>query len=201
MTSAKLREGSRKHQQSLSNLPVSRERSSSIKQSSMVRAWPAHATLWSPVNSLFQTAFPIQGTKLVHAVKYAESLCGRTAKVVVELPDGRIECYFLKVSFIIIKFQHGCAVSKKQILRQVVMGETGAQRCEGEYESLKAVYAVSPGFAPIPYAWGKCKNQASEAYFLLEEFRYVRKQVSRATSPFPASLYCCAELFGSPQTR
>jgi hypothetical protein len=44
-----------------------------------------------------QTAFSVQGTKLVHAFHYAESLGGRTAKVVVELPGGKTEYYFLKV--------------------------------------------------------------------------------------------------------
>ena len=58
------------------------------------------------------------------------------------------------------------------------MGETGCKKCEGEYESLKAIHAISPGFAPKPYAWGKYKNKESEAYFLLEEFRDIREQVS-----------------------
>lgn len=51
--------------------------------------------------------------------------------------------------------------------------------CQGEYESLKAIYAVSPRFVPEPYAWGQYKNESdgSEHYFLLAEFRNVGEQV------------------------
>lgn len=42
-------------------------------------------------------AFPIQNTKIVQALKYGESLWGKTAKVVVKLPTGELEDYFLKV--------------------------------------------------------------------------------------------------------
>ena len=49
--------------------------------------------------------------------------------------------------------------------------------CEGEYESLKAIYAVSPSFVPKPYAWGKYKQDEPETYFLLAEFRDVGEQV------------------------
>ena len=50
-------------------------------------------------------------------------------------------------------------------------------KCEGEYESLKAIHAISPGFVPEPFAWGKCHNKEPEACFLLEEFRDIRDQV------------------------
>ena len=49
--------------------------------------------------------------------------------------------------------------------------------CEGEYESLKAIYEVLPGFVPEPYAWGKYTRPDPETYFLLAEFRDVGKQV------------------------
>ena len=49
--------------------------------------------------------------------------------------------------------------------------------CEGEFESLKAIYAVSPSFVPQPYAWGRCRREDSETYFLLAEFRDVGEQV------------------------
>ena len=49
--------------------------------------------------------------------------------------------------------------------------------CEGEFESLKAIHAVSPGFVPEPYAWGKYTQEEPETYFLLAEFRDVGKQV------------------------
>lgn len=62
--------------------------------------------------------------------------------------------------------------------RKVIsLGETGRHMCEGEYESLKAIYAVSPGFVPKPHAWGKYKQSSEETYFLLAEFREVGEQV------------------------
>jgi len=42
-------------------------------------------------------AFPIPGTKVVHALSYGESLWGRTAKIVVLLPTEKTKNYFLKV--------------------------------------------------------------------------------------------------------
>jgi len=44
----------------------------------------------------------------------------------------------------------------------------------GEYESLKAIHAVSPSIVPQPYAWGKYSD--SNTYFLLAEFREVGEQ-------------------------
>lgn len=50
--------------------------------------------------------------------------------------------------------------------------------CEGEYESLKEIYQVSPDFVPRPYAWGRYREPQPEIYFLLAEFRAVGDQVS-----------------------
>ncbi len=44
----------------------------------------------------------------------------------------------------------------------------------GEYESLKAIHAVSPDMVPEPYAWGQYDD--SDTYFLLTEFREIGKQ-------------------------
>lgn len=50
---------------------------------------------------------------------------------------------------------------------------------EGEFESLRALHAVSPSLAPLPHAWGAFKNKtepSGEIYFLLAEFREVGEQ-------------------------
>jgi fructosamine-3-kinase len=47
---------------------------------------------------------------------------------------------------------------------------------EGEFESLKAMHAVSPGFVPEPYGWGHYSQDGKEYYFLLEQFRLVGEQ-------------------------
>ena len=49
--------------------------------------------------------------------------------------------------------------------------------CHGEFESLKAIYAVSPGFVPKPYAWGEISN-GKDDYFLLVEFCHLVRQVN-----------------------
>ena len=54
--------------------------------------------------------------------------------------------------------------------------------CEGEFESLKAIHAVTPDFVPKPYAWGKYRQDDPETYFLLAEFREVGKQVRAVIS-------------------
>ena len=59
----------------------------------------------------------------------------------------------------------------------VTLGEIGRHMCEGEFESLKAIYEVSPDFVPKPYAWGKYSKEDPETYFLLAEFRDVGQQV------------------------
>ena len=48
--------------------------------------------------------------------------------------------------------------------------------CEGEYESLRAIHAVSPSFVPKPFAWGKHRQDDPATYFLLTEFRDIAKQ-------------------------
>ena len=55
--------------------------------------------------------------------------------------------------------------------------------CEGEFESLKAIHAVSPTFVPRPYAWGRYPRDEPETYFLLAEFRDVGEQVRNRYAP------------------
>ena len=75
----------------------------------------------------------------------------------------------------------------------VTIESIGRQMCEGEYESLKALYEVSPSFVPKPYAWGKCKNDP-ETYFLLAEFRDIGRQVCwmlESILPHLGRIYAC----------
>ncbi|KAI0107808.1 Fructosamine kinase-domain-containing protein [Nemania sp. FL0031] len=98
-------------------------------------------------------ALNIPGAKLQEARQYGSSLWGRTAKLTVQLPDGTIKPYFLKV---------------------VPNEDPGKHMCEGEYESLKAMNEVVPSFIPKVYAWGPLEK--GPGYFLLAEFRDVGKQ-------------------------
>jgi len=115
---------------------------------------PPQASGSYKVDERVVAAFPISGTQVTDAYNYGESLWGKTAKLVVQLPSGENDNYFLKV---------------------VTLGKIGRHMCEGEYESLKAIYAISPSFVPQPYAWGKLEG-ADETYFLLAAFRDVGEQ-------------------------
>jgi protein-ribulosamine 3-kinase len=64
-------------------------------------------------------------------------------------------------------------------VQTVALGDTGRVMIEGEFESLKAIHAVSPTITPYPYAHGTFKHRApsgSEVAFLLAEFREVGEQ-------------------------
>lgn len=109
------------------------------------------------VDSNVMKALPVPGTKVIRAQLYGESLWAKTAKVRVELPSGERDNYFLKV---------------------VTPGKTGQLMCEGEFESIMAIHAVSPAFVPKPLAWGRYVWDEPETYFVLAEFRDVGEQVS-----------------------
>jgi protein-ribulosamine 3-kinase len=57
----------------------------------------------------------------------------------------------------------------------------GKFMCEGQYESLKAIAAIVPGFVPEPYSWGALQDEVG--YFLVTDFREVGRQ-----PPGPAKL-------------
>lgn len=121
------------------------------------------------------TALPVSGTKLIQAVTYAHSISSSTAKLEVQLFDSTVAYYFLKVTY-----NHRAAANCNKLmgyLSQIITGPTAMSKCESEYEALKAIYAVSPGFAAKPHAWGKLKVFKPEAYFLLEDFVKIRQQV------------------------
>ncbi|KAK4110824.1 hypothetical protein N656DRAFT_799558 [Canariomyces notabilis] len=114
-------------------------------------------------------ALPIPGSKLVDAQKFGESLSswGKTAKLVVKLPDGTLQDYFLK----------GGRPFKFLAVVVPRLGPIGKQMCHGEFESLKAIDAVSPGFVPKPYAWGEIGREEG-SYFLPVEFRHIGRQLA-----------------------
>lgn len=61
------------------------------------------------------------------------------------------------------------------------MGAVGALMCQGEYESLKAIHEVAPGFVPTPISWGQISGQGEDVYFILEEFRDMGDEVYAST--------------------
>ncbi|KAL9617020.1 MAG: hypothetical protein Q9160_008174 [Pyrenula sp. 1 TL-2023] len=111
---------------------------------------------------------------------------GEARRRVEETPTGPMKLPIAKQEFLVnenvITGTKGPEIeSDKQpftpIDQVVSLGETGRNMCEGEFESLKAISTVSPGFVPQPLAWGKYKQENPETYFLLAEFRDVGAQV------------------------
>lgn len=52
--------------------------------------------------------------------------------------------------------------------------------CQGEYESLKAIYETVPEFCPKPHAWGECAGSDRGTCFLLTKYREVAYKVRTA---------------------
>jgi protein-ribulosamine 3-kinase len=78
----------------------------------------------------------------VHGISFWAS----TGRINVELADGTPLSFFIKV------------LSK----------ERGKNIVHGEYESMKAIYTVSPDFAPKPIAWGTYESVPDVHFFLCE---------------------------------
>ncbi|KAK4124763.1 hypothetical protein N657DRAFT_662839 [Parathielavia appendiculata] len=69
------------------------------------------------------SALPYPDSKVLSTNNYGMSLWGQTGKITAELPDGTTKHYFLTTAN---------------------LGDTGHAMILGEYESLKAIHAVSP---------------------------------------------------------
>ncbi|KAH9893009.1 Fructosamine kinase-domain-containing protein [Xylariomycetidae sp. FL2044] len=109
-----------------------------------------------------------EGTKVLAAVIWGASAWTKTAKVTTALADGTRKALFVKFAT-----------------------ERGAVMMEGEYNSLTAIRAVVPSFAPRPYAWGRCKAlPSSECYFLIMDFLDLAPQIDITSPPAGADRFC-----------
>jgi len=139
---------------SRSNLVTGEVQRDSGAISTNAKASPPRSGAYS-LDDRVKDFFPIQGTTVLQAQHYGESLWKRTVKLKVELPSGERDIYFVKID------------------------ETGCRMCEGEFESLKEIYGVSATLVPRPYAWGTYlqENTNKDVHFLLAEFREVGEKV------------------------
>lgn len=88
------------------------------------------------------------GCRIVSVERDGVSFWAHTGKIEVELVNGDPASFFIK-SF---------------------SGETGKQMVHSEFESMKAIYNLTPEFAPKPVAWGSYKS-VPNTYFFLCEYR------------------------------
>ncbi|KAL8787872.1 MAG: hypothetical protein Q9195_007565 [Heterodermia aff. obscurata] len=88
-----------------------------------------------------------EGSKLISAQSHGASFWTRTAKITVELVNGSIQTFFLKLA-------------EEDIGRRIL---------KGEFEGVKAIYAAVPALVPRPIACGAYTSTPS-TYFYLAEF-------------------------------
>ncbi|TLS27985.1 hypothetical protein PpBr36_00091 [Pyricularia pennisetigena] len=104
--------------------------------------------------------FPDKEAKISAAFGYGKSHWGITAKIEVELPNGRQRSYFMK------------AIKQREL---------GMVICEGELKSLQEIHKTTPGFCPEPYGWGQFASDP-ETYFVLVEFRSIRESPAESST-------------------
>ncbi|KAB8274971.1 Fructosamine/Ketosamine-3-kinase [Aspergillus minisclerotigenes] len=87
-----------------------------------------------------------KGCHVVSCQSHRSSFWGQTGRINVELVDGTPSSFFIKT----------------------VSEERGKNMVHGEFESMKAIYALLPDFAPRPIAWGTYKVKPDIHFFLCE---------------------------------
>ncbi|KAK6857782.1 hypothetical protein PG995_005481 [Apiospora arundinis] len=95
------------------------------------------------------------GCRVISTQAHGVSYWAQTGKIEVELPDDTHQSFFIKV----------------------VSGEIGLHMVKGEFESMKAIHALQPEFAPVPIAHGSYQSIPNTHFFLCE-FREMREEVT-----------------------
>ncbi|KAH0556464.1 hypothetical protein GP486_005629, partial [Trichoglossum hirsutum] len=95
-----------------------------------------------------------EGAEILAVSGHGASFWTRTARIDAKLPGDSLKAYFLKVAD----------------------GERGHKMMLGEYESMRAIHAVTPTFVPEPYAWGTYES-APDTHFFLCEYREMAEEL------------------------
>ncbi|KAK7994217.1 hypothetical protein PG989_007598 [Apiospora arundinis] len=94
------------------------------------------------------------GCRVISTQAHGVSYWAQTGKIEVELPDDTHQSFFIKV----------------------VSGEIGLHMVKGEFESMKAIHALQPEFAPVPIAHGSYQS-IPDIHFFLCEFREMKEEM------------------------
>ncbi|KAK2881769.1 hypothetical protein FQN49_000436 [Arthroderma sp. PD_2] len=89
-----------------------------------------------------------EGCRVLSTEPHGESFWATVGRINIELPNGSEMSFFIKV----------------------VSMEVGGKMVQSEFESMKAIYNVSPSFVPKPIAWGTYQS-IPDTHFFLGEFR------------------------------
>ena len=96
---------------------------------------------------------------MISSKRHGTSFWAHTGKIATTSCDGRVANFFIKI----------------------LSGETSKEMVHSEFESMKAIYALAPDFAPKPITWGTYES-TPDAHFFLCEFREMN-----TTMPDPSS--------------
>lgn len=88
------------------------------------------------------------GCRVVSVEPHGVSFWAHTGKIEVKLCNGDSASFFIKA----------------------LSGDTGKRMVHSEFESMKAIYNLTPEFAPKPVAWGSYAS-APNTHFILCEYR------------------------------
>ncbi|EAU38482.1 conserved hypothetical protein [Aspergillus terreus NIH2624] len=106
-----------------------------------------------------------KSSRVVSAVRYGVSFWTTTGRIDVDSVDGKCQSFFIKI----ISNEHGLSMAR------------------GEYESMAAIYAVTPDFAPRPISYGTYKTN-KETHFFLCEYREMKPAIMPEPTSFGAGL-------------
>lgn len=88
---------------------------------------------------------------MISAERYGVSAWSATASITTRAKDATEVRFFVKYA----------------------TGEHGKAQLEGEYNSVKEINKIVPGFAPRPHAFGNMEDTSSPTFFFLCEFIYI----------------------------
>ncbi|XMA12746.1 hypothetical protein WAI453_005537 [Rhynchosporium graminicola] len=100
-----------------------------------------------PLDLAVFNVFPI-GSRILNAESYGDSEWNQTGRVTVELPDGDVKRFFLKLA----------------------IDENGRQLCRGEFTAISVINALIPGLVPRAVAWGQYTFSPPVTFFFIEDF-------------------------------
>ncbi|KAK3376281.1 Fructosamine kinase-domain-containing protein [Lasiosphaeria ovina] len=126
-----------------------------------------------------------KGCRVLAAADHGVSQWGKTQRLDAELADGTRRRYFLKT----VHNSRNSTSNKNNTTAAPATATAidGEAVVCGEYESMRAIRAVVPGFAPAPVAWGTYRSDAG-AHFILSAFRDMAPAVpTSAVGPSPSA--------------
>lgn len=104
-----------------------------------------------PIDEAVISLFP-PGSVVLSAESYGSSAWTQTGCVTVELPDGDLKKYFMKLA----------------------LRDHGKKMLHGEFAANSTIDSLCPGLVPKPLGWGKFKVGFPETHFIIGDFKDIQ---------------------------